>query len=326
MTVRLLSRAMMCGFAALVMSSASQAQNWRMATGFSDSVFHTQNIQQFAADIEKQTGGQLKIKVGTNSSLYKQPEIKRAVETAQVQMGEILLSAYGNEIPFFSADVVPYLISGYAGAWELYQASKPVLNERFAKDGLVMLFNVPWPGAGFFSTRTIDKIEDLKGNKMRSAAPLTGKWTDRLGMQSTVVQVPELAQAFSTGMVNMMFTSSPLAPQMQAWDFTKYFYDLNAIHGRNAVLVNKSAFDRLAPVVQKAVLSAAEAAEKRGWEMSRSSDRDYKKQMLEKGMQILTVRPEIEKFLQQEARVIARDWAAALPANERAVLEPFISR
>lgn len=311
---------------ALSAAGVVHAQSWRMATGFADAVFHTQNIQQFVADIEKQTNGQLKIRLGTNSSMYKQPEIMRAVETGQVQLGEILLSAYGNEIPFFSADVVPYLITGYDGAWKLYQATKPLLTERFAKDGIVMLFNVAWPGAGFFSTRTIDKVEDMRGNKMRSAAPLTGKWTDRLGMQSTVVQVPELAQAFSTGMVNMMFTSSPLAPQLQAWDYTKFFYDLNAIHARNAVIVNKAAFDRLAPPVRQAVLAAAEAAEKRGWELSRSADAEYKKQMREKGMSILTIKPDIEKFMQQEARAVARDWAAALPPNERAVLEPFVGK
>ena len=310
----------------LALSGAASAQNWRMATGFADTVFHTQNIQQFAADVEKQSGGQLKIRVGTNSSLYKQPEIKRAVETGQVQMGEILLSAYGNEIPFFSADVIPYLISGYDGAWKLYEATKPLIAQRLEKDGSVMLFNVAWPGAGFFSTRPLDKVEDLKGNKMRSAAPLTGRWTDRLGMQSTVVHPPELAQAFSTGMVNMMFTSSPLAPQLQAWEFTKYFYDLNAIHARNAVIVNKAAFDKLAPGVKNAVLSAAATAEKRGWEMSRTADGEYKKQMREKGMTIAPPKPEIEKFMQQEARIVARDWAAALPANERAVLEPFTGK
>lgn len=316
----------LAGAGLLAFSGLSGAQTWRMATGFSDAVFHTQNIQKFAEDVEKQTGGKLKIRVGSNSSLYKQPEIKRAVETGQVQMGEILLSAYGNEIPFFSADVVPYLITGYDGAWKLYQASKPLLAQRLEKDGSVMLFNVPWPGAGFFSTAEINSIEDLKGKKMRSAAPLLSRFTDRLGMQSTVVHTPELAQAFSTGMVNMMFTSSPLAPQLQAWDYTKYFYDLNAIHARNAVLVNKAAFDRLKPDVKKAVLAAAQVAEKRGWEMSKTADAGYKKQMREKGMWLGPVKPEIEKFMQQEAREVAREWSAALPANERAALEPFIGK
>jgi TRAP-type C4-dicarboxylate transport system substrate-binding protein len=312
--------------AGLAVVGTAQAQNWRMASGFSDAVFHTQNIHQFITDVEKQSGGQLKIRLGSNSSLYKQPEIKRAVETGQIQAGEILLSAYGNEMPLLSADVVPYLISGYGEAWKLYQATKPHLVELFAKSGLVMAYSVAWPGAGFFSTRPIDKVGDLKDNKMRSAAPLTGKWTDRLGMVSTVVQVPELAQAFSTGMVNMMFTSSPMAPQTQAWEFTKYYYDLNAIHGRNAVLINKAAFNKLAPNVQKAVLAAAATAEKRGWEMSKSADAGYKKQMQEKGMWVGPIKPEIEKLMQREARVVAKEWAGTLSPNVRASLEPFLNR
>jgi len=319
-------QALCTAVAVLAAAGSAHAQTWRMASGFSDAVFHTQNIQQFIADVEKRSGGQLKIRLGSNSSLYKQPEIKRAVETGQIQAGEILLSAYGNEVPLLSADVVPYLISGYDEAWKLYQATRPHLVELFAKDGLVMIYSVAWPGAGFFSTRPIDKAGDLKDNKMRSAAPLTGKWTDRLGMVSTVVQVPELAQAFSTGMVNMMFTSSPMAPQTQAWEFTKYYYDLNAIHGRNAVLLNQKAFERLAPNVQKAVLSAAEAAEKRGWEMSKAADSGYKKQMQEKGMWVGPINPEIEKVMQREARVVAKEWAGTLPANVRKSIEPFLNR
>ncbi len=316
-----------CGVALGMLAGApAHAQNWRMATGFADNLYQTQNIQLWTADVDKMSGGKLKIRVSTNSALYKQPEIKRAVETGQIQAGEILLSAYGNEIPLFSADVVPYLITGVDEAWKLYQATKPLVVEQFGKDGLVMLYSVAWPGAGFFSTKPIEKAADLPGNKMRSAAPLTGKWTDRLGMSSIVIHPPELAQAFTTGMVNMMFTSSPLGPQVQAWQFTKYFYDLNAIHGRNAVFVNKAAFDRLSPETKKAVLAASETAEKRGWEMMQTADLDYKKQMRDNGMWVGPIKPEIQKVMEREAKAVAKEWASALPPKAKAAVEPFVNR
>ena len=54
--------------------------------------FHTVNINQFAADVDKATGGKLKITVHPGASLFKAPEIKRAVQSGQAQIGEILLS------------------------------------------------------------------------------------------------------------------------------------------------------------------------------------------------------------------------------------------
>ena len=51
----------------------------------------------FANDVKAATGGKLQITVHPNASLFKAPEIKRAVQTGQAQMGEILLSIHENE-------------------------------------------------------------------------------------------------------------------------------------------------------------------------------------------------------------------------------------
>lgn len=312
------------GVIAVTTASVAMAETWRMASGFSDTLFQTQNLRLFVEDVEKRTNKAVTIRLSSNSSLYKTPEIKRAVETGQIQLGEILLSAYGNEIPLFSADVVPYLISGYDGAWKLYQATRPLLEKQFEADGSVMLYNVAWPGAGFFSTGKIESVADLRGKKMRSAAPLLSKFTDRLGMASTVIHTPELAQAFSTGMVNMMFTSSPLGPQLQAWQFTKYYYDLNAIHARNAIIMNKAVYDRLSPEHKAAIREAAAAAEKRGWEMSKAADLEYKKLMREKGMWIGPISPDIEKLLKQEAKPVVKEWLSGLSKDAQAALAPLV--
>jgi TRAP-type C4-dicarboxylate transport system substrate-binding protein len=45
--------------------------------------FHTENLVQFANDVDKATGGKLKIQVHANASLFKANEIKRAVQGGQ---------------------------------------------------------------------------------------------------------------------------------------------------------------------------------------------------------------------------------------------------
>ena len=52
---------------------------------------------QFASDVDQATAGQFKITVHANAALFKAPEIKRAVQGAQAQMGEILLNNFQNE-------------------------------------------------------------------------------------------------------------------------------------------------------------------------------------------------------------------------------------
>ena len=63
------------------------AAEWNMATGYGDAFYHTDIVQRFIDDAQKSSGGSLKIKLHKNQSLVKLPDIKRAVQTEQVQMG-----------------------------------------------------------------------------------------------------------------------------------------------------------------------------------------------------------------------------------------------
>ncbi|HEX7466650.1 MAG TPA: hypothetical protein VF309_08410, partial [Usitatibacter sp.] len=118
-------------FAAAGFSSAALAQTkWDMPTPYAPTNFHTENINQFATDVDKATGGKLKITVHSNASLFKANEIKRAVQGGQAQIGEILISGYSNEDPVFGVDSVPFLATSYADAAKLWKASKKALEDR----------------------------------------------------------------------------------------------------------------------------------------------------------------------------------------------------
>ena len=77
--------------AALCMSSAAFSQatqaKWDLPTAYPATNFHTENITQFAKDVDAATGGKLKVTVHANASLFKAPEIKRAVQSGQAQAG-----------------------------------------------------------------------------------------------------------------------------------------------------------------------------------------------------------------------------------------------
>ena len=125
----------------LAAAGAVSAQTtWNMATPYPDAEFHTQNIMQFAEDVSAATGGSLNITVHSGQSLFKHPEITRAVRTGQVDAGEILMGNLGNDDPIFSVDNLPFLIDGYDTARILWDAQRPLVEERMAEDGLVLLY------------------------------------------------------------------------------------------------------------------------------------------------------------------------------------------
>ena len=116
-------------FAALIAGVAfgsAQAQTkWDMPTPYPDSNFHTKNVKQFAEDVKTASGGKLDIVVHSNASLIKAPEIKRAVQTGQVNIGQILVSSMANENSIFAFDSNPFLAPNYPAAKKLLRVCTP---------------------------------------------------------------------------------------------------------------------------------------------------------------------------------------------------------
>src|SRR2546425_4892142 len=167
---------------------------WDMPTAYPANNFHTENIQQFASDIDKATGGKLKITVHANASLFKAPEIKRAVQGGQAQIGEILLVNFENENPLFGVDGVPFLATSYADSMKLYKASRPALEKLLAAQGIKLLYAVPWPPQGIFSKKPINNVTDMKGLTWRAYSPATARIAELVNAQPVTVQAAELSQ------------------------------------------------------------------------------------------------------------------------------------
>src|SRR5947209_3341278 len=272
--------------AALASVGAMAQTQWDMPTPYPASNFHTENIMQFVSDIDKATGGKLKITVHSNASLFKAPEIKRAVQGGQAQIGEILLSGYSNEDPIFGVDSVPFLATSYADARKLWAASKKATEERFAKQGMMILYTVAWPPQGIYSSKPINSVADMKGLKMRTYNPYTSRIAELAGAQPVTIQVAELAQAFATGAVNANITSGATGYDTKAWEVVKNYYDTQAWLPKNVVFVNKAAFDKLDKPSQDALVNAAKEAEERGWKVSQEKNGWYLEQLAKNGMTV----------------------------------------
>jgi len=310
--------------AALTFAAAVSAQTkWDMPTAYPPTNFHTENIAQFVADVDKATGGKLKITVHSNASLFKANEIKRAVQTEQAQIGEILISAYSNEDPTFGVDSIPFLATSYADAEKLWKASKKALSDRFAKQGMRILYSVPWPPQGIYSNKPINTLADMKGLKMRTYNPATSRIAELSGAQPVTIQAAELAQAMATGAVNANITSGATGYDSKAWEQVKYFYDAQAWLPKNIVFVNEKAFGALDKASQDAVLKAAADAEARGWKISQEKTKWYLEQLTKNGMTVAPPSPAFAADLKKIGDTMTSEWIKQAGPDGQAVVDAY---
>lgn len=306
------------------LAATLQAQTkWDMPTGYGAASFQTQNVQLFADEVDKATGGKLKIVLHPNGSLYKANEIKRAVQTGQAQAGEFILSGAANENALFGVDSIPFLADSYAQAKKLSAASRPTMDRLLAAQGLTLLFVSPWPGQSLYSGKPVAGPADLKGTKMRAYNPATSRIAQLLGAQPTTIQLAELGQALATGTVENFLTSSASGVENKLYESVKYFYSVNAWLPKNAIVVGTKAFEALDKPAQAAVLKAASAAEARGWAMSEQKDAEFVKELRAKGMQVAAPSPALSAELQRVGQVMTAEWLKQSGAEGQAIVDAY---
>jgi TRAP-type C4-dicarboxylate transport system substrate-binding protein len=307
---------------ALALPAAAQTK-WDMPTAYPASNFHTENIARFAGDVDKATAGKLKITVHSGASLFKAPEIKRAVQGGQAQLGEILLVNFENEDPLYGVDGVPFLATSYADAMKLYKASRKPLEAKLAKQGMKLLFAVPWPPQGIYTNRTLDSVADMKGLKWRAYSPATAKIAELVGAQPVTVQAAEVPQALATGLIDSYMSSGATGYDSKTYEHIKKFYDTQAWIPKNAIIVNARAFDALDKPTQAALLKAAAAAEARGWKISEQKTAWYLDQLKAKGMDIVKPSEELMAGLRRVGNVMLAEWQRKAGDEGRKVIDAY---
>lgn len=307
----------------LTASAVFAQTTWDMPTPYPATNFHTENIQQFVNDVATASGGKLKITVHPGGSLFKANEIKRAVQGGQAQLGEILLSGYANEDPVFGADGVPFLATSFAESKKLWQAQRPVLEAKLARQGLKVLYSVPWPPQGIFSKASINSAADLKGVKWRAYSPQTSRIAELVGAQPVTIQAAELSQALATGAVGAFMTSGATGYDSKVWEQVKHFYDVQAWLPKNAVIVSQKAFDALDKPTQEAVLKAAAAAEERGWKLSEEKTKFYLAELAKNGMNVAPPSAALKADLKKVGEMMINEWLKSAGADGQAILDAY---
>jgi TRAP-type C4-dicarboxylate transport system substrate-binding protein len=235
----------MAAILSLAAGSVAAQTKWDLPAAYPATNFHSVNLQEFATDVDKATGGKLKITVHANGSLFKAPEIKRAVQGGQAQAGEILLVNFQNEWQLFGADGLPFLADSYDESAKLYKVQKPFLDKKLAEQGMMRCCTQCHGRPRASTKKPLSSAADLKGVKWRAYSPATARIAELVGAQPVTVQAAELSQAMATGVVESYMSSGSTGFDTKTYEHIKYWYDTQAWLPKNAVIVNKAAFDAL---------------------------------------------------------------------------------
>lgn len=310
----------------LIGISSGQSGNvrrWHMPTAYPMSNYQSQTAQMFADEVLECTGGKLEIVVHAGGSLFKGHEIKRAVRTGQVPIGERLLSAHSNENAMFAVDSIPFVAGDFDDAHQLWDIARPAMQELLDKEDLVLLYSVVWPPQGIYFRDAVQTVDEIRGMKFRAYNATTARVAELAGMIPIQIEAAEMSQALATGVVSSFMASGSSGYDSKVWEHIEFYYDAKAWMPRNSVFIHKPAYQDLAAETRDCLHAAAERAESHGNEKAVEMTTWYVEQLIANGMNVVPPGPVFRKELAEIGRQLADEWAASAGVRGRAILEEF---
>src|SRR4029079_14878917 len=154
-------------------------------------------------------------------------------------------------------------------------------------------------------------------------SPATSKIAELVGAQSVTVQAAEVSQALATGVIDSYMSSGATGYDSKTYEHLKHWYDTQAWLPKNAVIVNKAAFNALDKPTQDALLKAAAEAEARGWAASRKANTEVLEKLKANGMQIHQPSAQLKADMRKVGDTMLKEWLEKAGPEGQQLVEAY---
>lgn len=308
---------------AAALAAPASAEKWDMPLAYSASNFHSVTAAEFGKCVTTGTGGEIEIVTHPSGSLFPGAQIKRAVQTGQVPIGERLLSGHQNENANFAFDSVPFLATSFEDADKLWKAAKPTLEKILSEQNLTLLYSVPWPPQGLYFRDEVTSVADMEGIKFRSYNNATARLAELTGMLPVTIEAAEISQAFATGVADAMISSGATGYDRKVWESLNYFYEVDAWLPRNSIIVNSGVWDGVSDTNKNVIRACAELAEYAGSWRSVEYTQFTLNGLKAGGMNVGPVSDSIKADLQKIGETMTAEWLEAAGADGQAIVDAY---
>ena len=304
-------------------ASAVSAETWDLPMAYSATNFHSAVGAEFAACVTTGTGGDLTLQTHPGGSLFAGGEIKRAIQSGQVNIGERLLSGHQNENALFGFDSIPFLATSFADSEKLWEAAKGPLTEVLNAQNLHLLYAVPWPSQGLYFKKEVNSVADMKGIKFRSYNSATARLAELTGMLPVSVEAAEISQAFATGVAEAMVSSGSTGYDRKVWESLTHFYEVDAWLPRNYIMVNSDVWAATSDANKNVINACANFAEYAGTWRSKEYTGFTLQGLRDGGMTVGPAGDALVGELKEIGATMTAEWLEAAGAEGASIVDAF---
>jgi TRAP-type C4-dicarboxylate transport system substrate-binding protein len=307
-----------------VMAAGAETIELKMAHFMSPlHVQHQQSFAPFAQEVEKLTGGKVKIKIFPGGALGGAPELADSVKTGITDIAFIVPSYTTGRFLRTSAFDLPFIFDNAVQAAEiLYEVYDQYLAEDFKDYKVLWLYSCD-TGQLHSVGKPIRKLADLQGMKMRAPSSYMSEALRLLGANPVSMPLSELSMALDKRVIDGMLSPNTSLTDFKLTELIKNTTQIDFYISPMAVIMNKEKYNSLPDYAKKALDQAS--GKKWGLRAAKIYD-DYARTSLKNlsdagKIKIYRLSPEEKKKFMDKVKKMETDWvdrntAKGIPARE----------
>jgi TRAP-type C4-dicarboxylate transport system substrate-binding protein len=228
---------------------------FRYASGFPESLYMSGPAIYFAQEVEKRSGGKIKMRMFHGGSLGKPNEILDLVAKGAIDAGALVQGYFTSALPFAAmTNSLPMtFFDGEAVMRVAIELDKSDSNQiaEYEQNNIKPLINRFLPNYKLICTSPIRTVADFEGKKIRTFGNYMPKMFDALKATPVNVLPNDMYEALKRGSMDCSYLTTPFFVQYKLYEVAPYVIDVK-LGGINAYFLafNKRKFDALPKNVQ----------------------------------------------------------------------------
>ncbi len=260
-----LAAAALLGAAASAQAEDYPSMTLRYATGFPEAVYMNEPAKWFASEVEKRSGGKIKMKLFFGGTLGKSNEILDLVSKGAVDAGSVVQGYFTSALPFAAmTNSLPMtFFDGEAAMRAAMKLDKtnPDQIAEYERNNIVPLVNRFLQNYKLICTKPVRTMKDLEGLKIRTFGNYMPKMFAAIKATPVNVLPVEMYEALKRGSMDCSYLTYPFFTVFKLYEVAPYVIDVK-FGGINAywLAMNKRKFEAMPQNVQDLLVQVGKEA------------------------------------------------------------------
>jgi len=229
--------------------SAAAGAVLKIATIAPDGTAWMKEMRAAGAEIQKRTDGRVELKFYPGGVMGNDATVLRKMQIGQLQGGAVTVLALSRVYPDSQLYGLPLLFRSHAEVDYVRARMDPILIEGLARHDLIAFGLAEGGFAYLMSSAPVHRIAELKAEKVW--APEGDVITPTLfriaGIAPVVLPLADVYTGLQTGLITAVGISASGAIALQWYTKTKFLTDLPVYYTAGALVLDRRAYERVAP-------------------------------------------------------------------------------